>query len=226
VLVCDDGSNDNTTKIAKENDVEVISHKKNLGKGGALRSLFNFSKSIGADVTVTIDADGQFLPEEIPKLMQPIIDGESDVVTGYRFGSNDDIPHYRKLGNQVLAKMATTASGLTVRDAETGFRAYSKKAMEMIEFHSNTFGSDAEILVSAARKGLRITEVDVKVIYDTGGRTSTKNPVTVFTQMATNLIDLIPVFLYPFELDFLSKNLEPMTTSTLFSVNVLTRIGI
>ncbi|MGI0010192.1 MAG: glycosyltransferase family 2 protein [Nitrosopumilaceae archaeon] len=193
VIVCDDGSKDNTAKVARENGAEVISHKTNLGKGAAVKSLFKRAKELGAEVTVTIDGDGQFLPEEIPKLMSQIIEKKSDIVLGYRFGINSDIPSHRRFGNKVIAKMASTASNLPIRDAETGFRAYSKKAIELIEFDSNNFGMDAEILVNASKKGLKITEEDVRVIYNTGGRTSSKNTVSLFADMVTNLIELIAI---------------------------------
>lgn len=194
VIVCDDGSSDNTTKIATENGAEVILHKTNLGKGAAVKSLFQRAKTLGADVTVTIDGDGQFLPEEIPKLMSQIIEKKSDIVIGNRFGINSDIPSHRRFGNKLIAKIASTASNFPIRDSVSGFRAYSKKAIDLIEFSSNDFGMDAEILVKASKNGLKITEEDVRVIYDTGGKTSSKNTISLFADIISNLIELVALY--------------------------------
>ena len=75
---------------------------------------------------VTIDGDGQFLPEEIPKLIVPILEMKSDIVIGYRFEDNSEMPYYRKVGNKVLDKFSSLAAELPVRDTQSGFRAYSK----------------------------------------------------------------------------------------------------
>jgi len=104
VVVCDDGSMDNTSIKAKEAGAHVIKHRKNLGKGAALQSLFQYAKDSDADVMITIDGDGQFLPEEIPKLLNPITNNDSDVVIGYRFDSETDMPSYRKIGNKFFDK--------------------------------------------------------------------------------------------------------------------------
>jgi glycosyltransferase involved in cell wall biosynthesis len=193
VIVCDDGSTDDTIEIASKNGAEIISHHRNLGKGAAVKSLFNRAKELESEVTVTIDGDGQFLPNEIPKLMKKILEKKSDIVLGYRFGTVSDIPKYRKFGNSVIAKMATLASDHEIRDAETGFRAYSLNAIKKIKFNSNSFGMDAEILVNASKLGLKISEENVTVIYDTGGKTSTKNAIPLFADMASNLLQLIAI---------------------------------
>ncbi|MGI0011404.1 MAG: glycosyltransferase family 2 protein [Nitrosopumilaceae archaeon] len=194
VIVCDDGSDDGTLKKAKDTGAVVIRHEKNLGKGAALKSLFKHAKEIKSDVVVTIDGDGQFLPEEIEKLIKPILDNGSDIVIGYRF-SNDktEMPSYRKAGNKILDKITNIASDLPFRDTQSGFRAYSKKAIELIRFTSDGFGADSEILVDASQKGLKISEVKVSVIYDTGGKTSTKHPVTHSAGVLTSLIELIAI---------------------------------
>src|SRR3989338_3510859 len=147
VVVCDDGSNDLTSLEAEKAGAVVIKHAKNQGKGAALKSLFNFSKDLAPDVMVTIDGDGQFLSEEIPKIIKPIIDGTADVVIGYRFDDNSQMPTYRKYGNKFFDKMTNLASELPFRDSQSGFRAYSKKAVNMISFSTNGFGVDSEILI-------------------------------------------------------------------------------
>ena len=171
----------------------VIRHKKNKGKGGAMKSLFQSALSCDADVLVTIDGDGQFLPDEIPKIMSPIIDEKADVVIGYRFDDKHEMPKYRKMGNKFLDKITNLASELPFRDTQSGFRAYSKKAIEKIKFTTDGFGADAEILVDASRKDLKIVEEKVTVIYNTGEKTSTKDPISHSVGVLSSLVELIAI---------------------------------
>jgi len=191
VIVYDDGSSDQTSKEAKQAGAFVIKGDKNRGKGAALKSLFDYAKKNNADAMVTIDGDGQFLPEEIPKLLNPILEKKSDVVIGYRFDDKTEMPNYRKFGNKVLDKITNLASELPFKDTQSGFRSYSKKAINSINFSDTGFGVDSEILVSASRNGLKISEEKVTVIYDTGWETSTKNPVSHTGSVLSSLIELI-----------------------------------
>ena len=191
IVVCDDGSSDNTTKVAELSGAIVIKHEKNLGKGAALRSLFNSVLNTGADVIVTMDGDGQFIPEEIPKLAKPITENRADIVIGYRFDETTEMPSYRKFGNKMLDRVTNLASELPFKDTQSGFRAYSKRAIELIQFSTDGFGVDSEILIDASRKNLRILEEKVTVLYDTGGKTSTKNPVSHSGEVIASLIEHI-----------------------------------
>ncbi|MGI0010296.1 MAG: glycosyltransferase family 2 protein [Nitrosopumilaceae archaeon] len=191
VIVCDDGSNDKTSQKATDASAIVIRHEKNLGKGAALKSLFKHAKEIDSDIMITLDGDGQFLPEEIERLVKPILDNGSDVVIGQRFEDTKEMPSYRKAGNKILDKFTNLASELPFRDTQSGFRAYSKKAIQLIKFTNDGFGADSEILIDATRKGLKISEVKVTVIYDTGGKTSTKNPILHSAGVMTTLLELI-----------------------------------
>ncbi len=191
VIVCDDGSSDNTVQKAKDAGAHVLIHEKNLGKGAAMKTLFEYVKKNQADIIVTIDGDGQFLPEEIPQLIIPILEKKADIVIGYRFEDNEEMPAYRKFGNKMLDKMTNLATDLPFRDTQSGFRAYTKNAIEQIEFITNGFGADSEILVSASKKGLKISERKVTVLYDTGSKTSTKNPISHTTGVVSSLIELI-----------------------------------
>jgi len=192
VVVCDDGSTDNTSSESKSAGAKLIRHDKNKGKGAATQSLFEYARKSNAGVIVTIDGDGQFLPEEIPKLLKPVIENRSDVVIGYRFETNE-MPSYRKIGNKVLDKITNLASELPFRDTQSGFRAYSKKAIESIRFQTNGFGADSEILVDASKKGLRISEEKISVVYNTGKKTSTKNPVSHSGEVIASLLELIAI---------------------------------
>jgi len=193
VIVCDDGSWDNTFNEAKISGAEVIHHSKNLGKGAALKSLFNYARNSNFDVIVTIDGDGQFLAEEITKLVKSIVEKKSDIVIGYRFDDKTEMPSYRKVGNKILDKITSLASDLPFRDTQSGFRAYSKKAIDLITFQTNGFGADSEILINISKKGLRISEEKVTVIYNTGRKTSTKNPLSHSGEVITSIIELVAI---------------------------------
>jgi len=193
IIVCDDGSTDETEQKARNEGAHVIRHQKNLGKGAAMKSLFDYAKNIDADIMVTIDADGQFLPEEIPKLMESIIKEKADVVLGYRFDNATDMPSYRQIGNKFLDKITNLASELPFRDTQGGFRAYSKKAINAIQFFTNGFGVDSEILVDASKKGLKITEEKVTVIYNTGGKTSTKTPIVHVSEVLRTMLEIVVI---------------------------------
>ena len=193
VVVCDDGSSDNTAKEAENSGAHVIVHDENRGKGSALKSLFEHARHSSADIIITIDGDGQFLPEEIKKLTKPIIEKTSDVVVGYRFDNDTEMPSYRKIGNKILDHATNIATSITIRDTQSGFRAYSKNAIELIEFSNDGFTADSEILIDASKHGLRISEEKITVIYDTGRRTSTKNPILHGSNVLGSLIEMILV---------------------------------
>jgi glycosyltransferase involved in cell wall biosynthesis len=191
VVVCDDGSSDLTSKEAKDAGAFVIQHSHNKGKGAALKSLFDFARHTNADIIVTIDGDGQFLPEEIPKLTKDIEDGKSDIVIGYRFETEKDMPSYRKFGNKVLDELSKQAANLNLRDTQSGFRAYSKHAIKKIYFKNDGFAADSEILIDASEKNLSISEHNVTVLYNTGTKTSTQNPIRHGSGVFISLLELV-----------------------------------
>ena len=193
VIVCDDGSSDSTSKRAENSGAIVIRHEKNFGKGTTLKSLFDYVKKLDFDVVITIDGDGQFLPEEIEKLAGPILKKEFDMVVGNRFANSDEMPRYRKTGNKIFDKITKLASNLPVEDSQSGFRAYSSKAIESITTYSSGFGIDSEILIDAVKKNLKITEQPVTVLYNTGFKTSTMNPISHSTGILSSLLQLVAI---------------------------------
>ena len=193
VIVCDDGSSDLTAEKAKIAGAIVIKHKKNMGKGHAMKSLFKYAKDVGADAMITIDGDGQFLAEQIPNLLQPILDNSYDVVIGNRFSDDKEMPSYRKIGNKILDRITKLAADLPFSDTQSGFRSYSKKAIQSLDFSTSGFGVDSEILIDAVDKGLKITETDVTVLYDTGLKTSTKDPVSHSMSVIGSLLESIAI---------------------------------
>ena len=191
VVVYDDGSSDKTSEIAENAGAYVIRNSQNKGKGYALQSLFKYAKHQNSEIIVTMDGDGQFKPDEIPKLCKPILHDGQDLVVGYRFDNNDEMPKYREIGNKMLDHISSLATKLPFRDTQSGFRAYSKNAIQSITFSSKGFGADSEILINAHEKGLKITEEKVTVLYNTGHKTSTKNPISHTTGVAASVIELI-----------------------------------
>lgn len=189
VIVCDDGSADMTAAIAEKLGAKVIRHDQNMGKGEAFRSLFSACRDMGADVMVTIDGDDQHDPADIPKLVDALAKGYADIVIGSRFHDNNKgIPSYRKVGNRLLNSV--TVSG--VSDTQSGFRAYNKKAIEVLRPAESGMGVDSEILMDASKEGLRVAEVPVSVRYGMG-KTSTHNPVYHTIDVLTSAIKLTSI---------------------------------
>lgn len=177
VLVIDDGSTDNTFKIASQLGARVIKHDTNLGKGVSLRDAFG--EVSGYDIVVTIDGDGQHNPDEIPSLINPIRDGSADLVNGSRYldGFDDETPAYRRVGQRVLDIATNITSGTNVTDSQSGFRAFNGKTISCYRFRDTGFGIESEMLADAAEHNLKILEVPITVRYDVEN-SSTKGPVT------------------------------------------------
>lgn len=180
VLVCDDGSTDMTAEIAKRLGAEVIRHERNMGKGAALRTLFMRAEELSSDVIVTLDGDGQHDPSEIPKIIDPIVRGEADMVVGSRFisGSWMDAPLYRRFGLRLINLFSKKEVKDVVRDTQSGFRAYSSKLLNLVRnCEVDGYGVEMEQLVVAVKNGFRVVEVPVTVKYEGLERTSKRNPV-------------------------------------------------
>jgi glycosyltransferase involved in cell wall biosynthesis len=189
VIVCDDGSVDMTSAIAERLGAEVIRQKRNLGKGEALRSLFKAARKTGAEVMITIDADDQHHPSDIPRLLEPVKKGEADVVIGSRFlANNNRVPEHRRIVNRLLNLI--TLDGLS--DTQSGFRAYSRKAIESLRPAEMGMGVDSEILIDAAEGGLTIVEVPVGVTYGIG-KTSKLNPAHHTLDVVFSIIKLTSI---------------------------------
>jgi len=188
VLVCDDGSSDMTGEIAEKLGAEVVRHERNLGKGAAIRSLFDFAKRLGADIVVTIDADGQHDPDEIPKLVDPILSGNADVVIGSRSLKEGEMPRYRRIGRAALDRATVAAGHVKVADTQSGFRAYSRGTVESLEVTEFGIGIDSEILMKA--EGLRLAEVPVSCKYK-GLEGSSYNPVDHALSVLGTIVTLV-----------------------------------
>ncbi len=174
VLVVDDASEDGTSRVARMALATVISHRRNLGKGAAVRTAFDYARRNGHELLVLIDGDGQHESDEIPRLMEPIRTGEADVVLGLRWGKENDMPVYRRAGKRVLDYTTAAFTGI-LTDSQCGFRAFSRKAIDVLDPHVLGFGTESELVIQAKEAGLGITEVFVSARYDLKG--STLRPV-------------------------------------------------
>ena len=187
IIVCDDGSSDMTSEIAKNLGVIVISHKKNMGYGAAIRTIFEKSAEIGSDILVTFDADGQHRVEDVSRVLRPLENSEADIVIGSRFlGKQSNVPNYRKLGIKVITQVTNSSIKTKLTDSQSGFRAYSKQVLSKISLSEIGMGISTEILIKASSGGLRITEVPITILYS--GDTSTHNPVSHGTSVLFSTI--------------------------------------
>ena len=174
VIVIDDGSTDRTAKIASLAGATVISHGENKGYGMAIQSLLAEAAKRSPDVLVLLDADAQHNPEEIPRLIKAISEG-ADLAIGSRKMQSGNIPSYRHFGQKILSHFTRILSQKKLSDTESGFRAYSRKAIAALELKEKGMAISAETVSAAAAKGLKITEVPTSAIYTKDG--STLNPV-------------------------------------------------
>ena len=178
IVVCNDGSNDLTSEIAEKMGAVVINHEKNLGYGGAIRSIFLKAKELDGNILVTFDADGQHRIEDIENVITPIIEEKADLVIGSRFldESEKEVPQYRKVGIKVITKITNASIKEKLTDSQSGFRAYSKKVVDELNPSELGMGISTEILIKASSKNFKITEVPIKILYS--GDTSTHNPIS------------------------------------------------
>ena len=166
VIVVDDGSTDDTAEVARKAGAKVISHERNMGYGGAIKTGFREAQRNGNDIIVTIDGDGQHNPNEIPLLLEPILGGEADLVIGSRFLSNNhNMPNYRNFGIRVITWLWNVFSKIKVSDSQSGFRTYNKALFKDLTLSENGMSISIEILEKARKKGVTITEVPVSCHY-------------------------------------------------------------
>jgi glycosyltransferase involved in cell wall biosynthesis len=198
VIVIDDGSTDSTADVAKLAGAEVICHSKNLGKGAALKT--GFESLNGSEVIITIDADGQHNPEEIPILIAPILSGEADIVNGsrYLYGNSRSTPLYRRIGQKMLDIASNLDSGLKITDTQSGFRAFSANSVPIFRFKESGMAIESEMLADAARAGLAIKEVEVGVRYDVDCSTEhpLKHGILVLSKVLQNMEFNRPLFYF------------------------------
>ncbi|MGH7520357.1 MAG: glycosyltransferase family 2 protein [Gemmatimonadales bacterium] len=164
IIVVDDGSDDGTGQEGRGRGATVLTHPRNRGKGVALRIGIARACADGAAVIVTLDADGQHPPAEIPRLLGPITDGRADLVLGAR-DRTGTMPVGRRFTNWLSASLASRIGGQPVSDAQTGFRAFTRAVAEQVQPIGDRYEYEASFLLDALRAGYRIASVEVPTIY-------------------------------------------------------------
>jgi glycosyltransferase involved in cell wall biosynthesis len=177
VYVVDDGSRDQTGDKARDRagdtageggrGVTVLTHPRNLGKGAALRTGIERALADGAHIVVTLDADGQHPPDELPRLVAPLARGDADFVLGARARSAA-MPFGRRCTNWLSAALASRIGGQRIADAQTGFRAFSRGLALAVRPAALRYDFEAVFLLEALGRGFRVRSVPVPTIYDRG----------------------------------------------------------
>lgn len=180
IIVVDDGSDDRTSAIARSEGVLVYRHSLNRGLGGALGTGIKAALQNNADIIVTFDADGQHDPKEIKRLIQPIRDGKADFVVGSRLKDPKGMPWIRRMGNWGFNIITLVLFGVWTTDSQSGFRAMSGKAAEMIRIRTNRMEVSSEFFTEIRRNRLRYAEVPIKAIYTDYSMTKGQSSLNAF----------------------------------------------
>jgi len=192
VIVCNDGSTDKTEEKAKEKGATIINHKKNFGYGAAIITLFDQARKQNAEIMITLDGDGQHNPDQIPILVDTLTEHTVDVVIGTRFlDKKSSSPGYRRTGIKIITSATNFGTDFKVSDAQSGFRVYSKNAIDAIHPTEEGMAVSTEILLKASNKGLSVAEVPISVSYE--GDTSEQNPVIHGVGVLMNTLKFISV---------------------------------
>lgn len=166
IIVVDDGSTDSTAQIARSAGASVVCHEHNQGKGAALNSGFREARRLDPQVVVCLDGDGQHLPDEIDRLVEPIINHEADIVIGSRYiGPGSQVPRHRVWGHRLFNLFTRFASGVYSSDSQSGFRAFSPRALRAVTFCSHDFSVESEMQFLAKEYDLRMIEVPITICY-------------------------------------------------------------
>lgn len=166
VIVVDDGSPDRTGEVAAAAGAVVIRHQRNLGKGAALQTGFHYAREHCFDYLITLDADGQHDPADIPRFIETYERNNVSVLVGNRMGTRSDMPFIRKWTNRCMSSLLSRAMGQAVPDTQCGFRLYRCEVLPFGETRAARFAAESEILLYLAAHGIKIASVPIAVIYN------------------------------------------------------------
>ena len=186
ILVVDDGSIDDTARIAKNGGAIVISHKSNQGKSSSIKTGFKYALVNGFDYVITIDGDGQHNPDEIPVVLGNLLNNGYDISIGLRAGKNTEMPNWRRVGKRVLDYATSFGNGGYVTDSQCGFRAFNKKAVNSLidKLNGSAFSIESEELIKAHELGLGVAHTNITCKYknlDTSTKDSTSHGISVLS---------------------------------------------
>lgn len=175
ILVIDDGSSDDTARVAKEAGAVVVSHEVNKGKSAGIKTGFKYAIDNNFDYVVTLDGDGQHNADEIPVLLSKILNSEMDIALGKRYGKDTEMPIWRRVGKRILDYSTSCGNGGLMADSQCGFRAFNRRAIENItpRLKGDAFSAESEQLVLANELGLKTVDAHISCRYK-NLKTSTK----------------------------------------------------
>jgi glycosyltransferase involved in cell wall biosynthesis len=172
IILVDDASRDNTVELAKNLGLKVFTHPKNLGYGGNQKTCYREALKLGADIAIMIHPDHQYDPRLVPDLLLPLLRGDTDAAFGSRMmrpggARAGGMPLWKYIANIFLTTVENIILGLRLTEYHSGFRAYSRRALEQINFLANSddFVFDTEIIIQLKIKGLKIQEVPIATRY-------------------------------------------------------------
>ena len=186
VLVVDDGSTDDTTAVARAAGADVHRIAANRGKGNALREAFAILFGRGFTAVVTVDADGQHLPEEIPHLLRAA--AEADLVLGTRDHLFADMSAVRRTANRLSSHAISLAAGRHLSDVQTGFRLYTRDLIARTGFPESRFEAESAVVVRAVRLGLRVRTTPVRLAHADGRASSHYRPLVDSVRIAAAVL--------------------------------------
>jgi glycosyltransferase involved in cell wall biosynthesis len=168
ILVVDDGSADATARIAEESGVIVIRHPVNRGKGAALQSGFEYILAHSEfECVITLDADLQHDPAEIPKFVTRWNQGGVDVIVGSRKRAGSKMPFHRRLSNIITSSLVSARAGVVIKDSQSGYRCISRDVLSEVRLDCDGYEAETEMLIKAASRGFKIDFVPIATIYGT-----------------------------------------------------------
>ena len=177
ILVVDDGSRDDTAAVARSAGAEVVSHPTNRGKGAALKTGFAWALEHGFDVVITLDADGQHLPREIPKFLACRAETHADLIIGGRSHLFGQMLPRRRMANRFSAWTIAKASKTKITDSQSGYRLYSANLLRNVRLRTDGFDMESEVIVHAGRGGFKVITTPIDLGFVDGVSTSHYKPL-------------------------------------------------
>ncbi|MEO8034444.1 MAG: glycosyltransferase family 2 protein [Acidobacteriota bacterium] len=177
VLVIDDGSSDDTAAIARGAGATVLSHQGNRGKGAALKTGFGYAVENGYAAVITLDADGQHLPEEIPRFLAARHEQGADLIIGGRAHLFAQMLPRRRFANRISSWLIGRASGTNVTDTQSGYRLYSTGMLRDLKLHSDGFDMESEVIIRAGMRRFKVISIPINLGFVDGLSTSHYKPL-------------------------------------------------
>jgi glycosyltransferase involved in cell wall biosynthesis len=174
IIVVDDGSQDNTAKIAQESGAIVLKNERNQGKGASLIEGFDYVRKRNFDAVITMDGDGQHLTEEIPAFINLAWSSNNGIIIGNRMSERRNMPLMRVWTNKFMSWLISKIARQRIPDTQCGFRLIKKEVLGQINLCTRKYETESEILIKSARAGFKIASIPIKTIYS--GEKSQVNP--------------------------------------------------